>query len=36
MFYKKWFHKTFAKLTGKYLYQSLFLVKLQAWGLQLY
>ena len=28
--------RNFAKFTGKHLYQSLFLTKLQAWGLQLY
>ena len=35
MFCKKFVLKKFAKLTGKHLCQSLFLIKLQAWGLQL-
>ena len=35
-FYEKGVLKNFAKFTGKYLCQSLFLIKLQTWGLQLY
>ena len=36
VFCKKGFLKNFVKLTGKHLWQSLFLNKLQAWGLQIY
>ena len=35
-FYEKGVLKNFAKFTGKYLCQSLFLIKLQTWGVQLY
>ena len=36
VFYKKGVFKNFTKFTGKYLYQSFFLLKLQAKGLKLY
>ena len=36
VFCEKGVSKNFAKFTGKHLRQSLFLIKLQAWGLQLY
>ena len=36
VFCKKGFLKNFVKLTEKHLWQSLFLNKLQAWGLQIY
>ena len=36
MFYKKGDLRNLTKFTGKHLCQSLFLIKLQAWGLQLY
>ena len=36
VFYKKGVLKNFTKFTGKHLYQSLFLIKLQASDLQLY
>ena len=36
VFCKKGVTEGFAKFTGKHLCQSLFLIKLQAWGLQLY
>ena len=32
MFYKNSVYKNFSELTGKYLYQNLFLMKLQAWA----
>ena len=36
VFYKKGVLRNFVKFTGKHLCQGLFLIKLPAWGLQLY